>query len=77
MIESTPPTPKLLLTTKEAASALSMSERTLWGLADTGAIRRVRFGTGKRPAVRYHVDDLNRWIDSCKDYDSIDSISQS
>lgn len=76
MIGAIPPTPKLLLTSREAAEALSMSERTLWGLADSGAIRRVRFGTGKRPSVRYHVDDLNRWIDSCKDNNSIDSISQ-
>ena len=71
-----PPTSKLLLTSREAAEVLSMSERTLWGLADAGAIQRVRFGFGKRLSVRYHVDDLNRWIDSCKGGNSLDSVSQ-
>ncbi len=49
---------KLLLSSREAAAALSVCERTLWTLADEGQIPRVRIG--KR--VAYRVQDLEKWI---------------
>jgi hypothetical protein len=57
---------KLLLTPKEAARALSISERTLWGLtAPRGPIPVLRLpGRGsKARALRYPIADLQRWID--------------
>ena len=48
----------LLVTSREAARILAVSERTLWGLADRGEIPRVRIGR----AVRYDVRDLDVWI---------------
>ena len=53
-------TDRLLLNPRDAARALSISERTLWGLtAPRGPIRAVR--VGKR-LQRYAVGDLERWI---------------
>ena len=49
----------LLVTGRQAAQMLAVSERTLWGMS----IARVR--VGKR-GVRYDVSDLQRWIDSRK-----------
>ncbi len=49
---------KLLVTARQAAKMLSVSERTLWGLSDAGEIPRVKIGR----AVRYSVDDLKRYI---------------
>jgi excisionase family DNA binding protein len=55
------PTTKLLLTVREAAEALSVSERTLWALtAPRGPIRSVRLGR----SVRYSADSLRDWIES-------------
>lgn len=48
----------LLLTTREAAAALRISERTLFTLTKTGQIPCVRFGR----SVRYAPADLQRWI---------------
>lgn len=48
---------QLLLRPREAARALGISERTLWGLD----VPRIRIG---RRGVRYFVDDLRRWIES-------------
>ena len=48
----------LLVTSREAARMLAVSERTLWGLADRGEIPRIRIGR----AVRYDVRDLDAWI---------------
>jgi predicted DNA-binding transcriptional regulator AlpA len=45
----------LLLKPAEAARALGISPRTLWGLAD---LPRVRIGR----SVRYDVEDLRKWI---------------
>lgn len=53
------PTPRLLLTAREAAEALSICERTLWTLTNTGALKSIRIGR----AVRYAVDDLERYIE--------------
>lgn len=54
-----PPIQPLLLTARQAAKVLSISERTLWGLTKAGDIPAVRFG-GRN--VRYSPDDLKAWI---------------
>jgi len=48
----------LLLRPREAAQALAISERTLWGLTKTGTIPCVRLGR----SVRYDVADLREAI---------------
>jgi excisionase family DNA binding protein len=55
-------TERRLLTIREAAAALSISERTLWGLTKGGAVRCVRIGR----AVRYDPRDLQDYIDSLR-----------
>ena len=55
-----------LLATKPAAQYLGVSERTLWTLANSGALPSVRFGFGTRKSVRYDLDDLDRWIEAHK-----------
>jgi excisionase family DNA binding protein len=52
----------LLVTAREAATALSISERTLWGLTAAGKIPVVRIGR----AVRYDPRDLQAWIERNK-----------
>ena len=54
---------KLLLTPKEAAYLLSVSEKTLenWRGVDKGP-PFIRF-TGARRGVRYRLDELKKWID--------------
>lgn len=54
--------PTLLWTSREAAKALAVSERTLWSLTQRGDIRCVRIGR----AVRYDPTDLRAWIEACK-----------
>jgi excisionase family DNA binding protein len=49
---------RLLLTPREAARSLAVSERTLWGLTHQGAIPCVRLGR----AVRYDLVDLQAFI---------------
>jgi excisionase family DNA binding protein len=49
----------LLLTPKEAAKALSISDRTLWALTDRGEIPVMRIGR----SVRYDPRSLSRWIE--------------
>lgn len=52
--------PKLLLTPREAAELLGISERTLWSLSvPRGPIPAVRVGVR---SVRYSVAALERWI---------------
>jgi excisionase family DNA binding protein len=55
-------TPKLLLTTKQAAIALNVCERTIWEWTKRGEIPRVKIGA----AVRYHVRDLEAFIEKKK-----------
>lgn len=64
MIESTSTSAltMLLLTTKQAAKALAISERTLWELTRRGEIRRIKIGA----SVRYDPRDLQAWIDAKK-----------
>ena len=51
---------KLLLSPREAARALSISERTLWSLTDRGEIPCIHIGSAKR----YPVHELERFIAS-------------
>jgi excisionase family DNA binding protein len=53
----------MLLTARQAARVLSISERTLWSLTKDGQIPAVRIGR----AVRYDPEDLRRWINLAKD----------
>lgn len=52
--------PRLLITAREAARTLSVSEKTLWTLTKRGEIPAVRVGVR---SVRYSVTALQRWID--------------
>ncbi len=57
------PAPDVLLwTAKQAAEALSISQRKLWELTNCREIPCVRIGK----CVRYSPDDLRAWIDSRK-----------
>ncbi len=51
---------KLLLSCRETAKALGISERMLWGITKRGELACVR--VGKR--VLYAISDLERWIES-------------
>lgn len=51
-------TPRLLITPREAAFALSISTRKLWSLTNAGEIPCVRLGR----AVRYSPAALQAWI---------------
>lgn len=53
---------RLLLTPREAAEALRISERKLWGLTASGQIPCLRIGR----SVRYDINDLREWIDERK-----------
>ena len=59
MRSSTPTKTTLLLTPQEAAEALAISPRKLWGMTASDEIPHIRLGR----CVRYPVDDLQRWID--------------
>lgn len=53
----------LALRPREAAKALGISARTLWGLtAPRGPIPCLRIGHGKRQTVLYPVADLQAWL---------------
>lgn len=54
--DSTKPT--LLLTPREAAEALAISPRKLWGMTASGELPHVRLGR----CVRYPVAELQSWI---------------
>ena len=53
----------MLLTAREAAKALTISERYLYTLTQRGEIRAVRAGR----TVRYDPADLRAWIESAKE----------
>jgi excisionase family DNA binding protein len=55
-------TPPLLVTVRQAAAVLAISERTLWALTKRGEIPVVRLGR----AVRYDPKDLVRLIEGKK-----------
>jgi len=52
----------LLLTPRQAAEALQISERKLWGMKASGEIPHVLLGR----SVRYDLQDLQRCIDERK-----------
>jgi excisionase family DNA binding protein len=51
-----------LLTVRETADVLRISERTLWSLTQREMIRSVRVGR----SVRYDQSDLAEWIEAQK-----------
>lgn len=51
---------RLLLTCREAAETLAISQRTLFTLTKTGQLAAVRIGRG----VRYAMSDLEKFIAS-------------
>jgi excisionase family DNA binding protein len=53
-----PETPRLLLTARDAAAALAISERKLWELTNGGVIKAVRIGR----SVRYARAALEEFI---------------
>ena len=55
-------TKTLLLNAREAAAALAISPRKLWGMTASGEIPLIRLGR----SVRYPLDDLQCWIDGQK-----------
>ena len=50
----------LLLSSSEAAKALSISERSLWTLTKTEQIPCIKLGR----SIRYSVDSLKDWINT-------------
>lgn len=48
----------LLIDSRTAAKSLSISERTLFSLAERGELHKIHVGR----AVRYSVDELKNWI---------------
>ena len=56
---ATIPSQQILLTAREAARLLAVSERTLWTLTNSGQIRRLKIGA----AVRYRFTDLQAYVD--------------
>ncbi|MBX7166518.1 MAG: helix-turn-helix domain-containing protein [Pirellulales bacterium] len=57
------PIEALALRPREAAKALGLSPRTLWGLtAPRGPIPCVRVGSGRRQSVLYPVADLRSFL---------------
>lgn len=52
--------PQLLMTSKEAARRLSISERTLFTLTKAGKLAVIRIGR----AVRYVWSDIEKYIDA-------------
>jgi excisionase family DNA binding protein len=61
----------LLVTPREAAALLSISERTLWSMTKTGEISVVRIGR----TVRYDPHDLRRWIETKKTTGAVADLS--
>ena len=52
----------LLVTPKQAATALAISPRKLWSMTASGEIPHIRLGR----SLRYPTADLRRWIDQQK-----------
>ncbi len=58
-----PAPPPLLVSQKEAARLLCISERTLYALVRRGELSQVKVGPR---GVRYDVNDLKLWIEAAK-----------
>ena len=56
------PAPPKLLSARDAAKLLGVSERTLWSMTHRGEIAAVRIGR----RVLYDPQDLSRWIAGSK-----------
>ena len=56
---------QLLLSPRDAAQVLGISERKLWGMTFQSEERFPFIRMGR--CVRYPVDDLQRWIDDRKE----------
>jgi hypothetical protein len=54
----------LALRPRDAAKALSISERHLFTLTKDGEIPCVRIGSGSRKTVLYPMDSLRNWLAS-------------
>jgi len=52
----------LLLTARQTARMLAISERSLYSLTKAGNLPAVRIGR----SVRYDPDDIRAWIDAAK-----------
>jgi hypothetical protein len=65
-----------LVTRRQAAAMLAVSERTLWGWTKCGLVPAIRLpGRGKKPrAIRYLVKDLERWIERTKERQTVPVI---
>jgi excisionase family DNA binding protein len=57
---------RLLLTAREAAKMLSISERSLWSLTKSGQIAVVKIGSSKR----YSIHDIERFIANQTQYET-------
>lgn len=55
--------PVLLLTPRQAAEALAISPRKLWGLTASGELPSLKIGRLRR----YSIDDLTGWIELRKE----------
>jgi hypothetical protein len=65
---SNPATKPLALRPRDAAKALGISPRTLWGLsAPRGPIPCLRVGQRKRQTVLYPVAGLQSWLNQQAD----------
>jgi len=65
-VRAKPPAPRLLLSLRDAATALALSQRMLWRLtAPRGPIPALRLGGrgATARALRYYVGDLIDWIE--------------
>ncbi len=63
-MNNSPSTPKMLLSAREAAEALSICEKSLWTRTQPrGDLPCVRIGT----RVLYHIADLTAWIEAQKE----------
>lgn len=62
----------LLLTAREAAAMLAISERHLWSLTAAGELPFIRVGTR---GVRFLPDDLTAWIESRRKGGTVDCHS--
>lgn len=47
---------------RQAAAYLGVSERTVWGLRDSGRLKSIRIGA----SVRFDVQDLDAYIEAQK-----------
>lgn len=60
MSSTTPTERQILVTPRDAAGMLGISERTLWAMKESGQLPHVRIGR----SVRYRIVDLEAWAAS-------------